>query len=94
MRTHYLGQESLPVTHIFTQEEMDQFALEMASQLGEAEKLEMQKKQAMDEFKAQIDEARSAASRVIMDVVSGAKRTSGVETFNPVHSLGWSLCVR
>ena len=75
MRTHYLGQESLPVTHIFTQEEMDQFALEMASQLGEAEKLEMQKKQAMD-------------------VVSGAKRTSGVETFNPVHSLGWSLCVR
>ena len=34
------------------------------------------------------------AGRVIMDVVSGAKRTSGVETFNPVHSLGWSLCVR
>ena len=33
------------------------------------------------------------AGRVIMDVTSGAKRISGVETFYPTHSLGWSLCM-
>ena len=32
------------------------------------------------------------AGRVIMDVISGVKRTPGIETFYPVHSLGWSLC--
>lgn len=74
MRTYYLGQESLPVTHIFTGEEMGQFALEMASQLGEVEKLEMEKKVAMDGFKTQIDEARSAASR------AAYKHRAGKET--------------
>ena len=63
MKSHYLGQESLPVTHIFTKEEMDQFAMEMASQLGEVEKQEFEKKLANDVFKDKIDTARSAASK-------------------------------
>ena len=32
------------------------------------------------------------ARRVVMDVSSGAKRISGVETFNPTRNPGWELC--
>ena len=33
------------------------------------------------------------AGRVVMDVISGAKRIPSVETFNPAHNPSWSLCM-
>lgn len=74
MKRHYIGQESIPVTHLFTSDEMEQFALEMASQLGEVQNLESEKKVTMSDFKEKIDEAQSKANN------AAYKHRTGKET--------------
>jgi hypothetical protein len=73
-KRHYMGRESIPVTHHFTEDELKSFAQEMAAGLEDAAKIESEKKFANEGFKERLGEAESKAAN------AGKKYRAGKET--------------
>lgn len=73
-KRHYMGRESIPVTHHFTEDELKGFAQEMAHAQSEAEKLEDEKKQIADSYKRRLDVETKKVS------IAASKYRSGKET--------------
>lgn len=78
MKRHYMGRESVPVTHHYTENELRTFAQEMAMGLKEAADVEREKKNANDRFKERLTEAEGKA------MIAGTKYRLGQETVH-VH---------
>jgi len=72
-KRHYMGRESIPVTHHFTEEDMKGFAQEMAAGLDMAETIECEKKAANEDFKERLAKAESQAA------IAGKKYRTGKE---------------
>lgn len=73
-KRHYMGRESIPMTHHFTEEELRGFAQEMAGGLEEAGKIEREKKAASEDFKERLAKAEGGA------ILASGKYRAGKET--------------
>lgn len=74
MKRHYMGRESVPVTHVYTEEELRGFAQEMAMGLKEAADVEREKKGTNELFKERLAKAEGKAA------VAGDRYRDGKET--------------